>query len=382
VCSKIAKWLKSEFIGVVFPILPIHHFAQFSCRINKKHGSESRPEQKGERGVTRATKGNNAGARPNGFALIVVTWIIALLMIIALSFSSLAKTGTRGAMVFKESIEKRYLAEAGIQRAVVELYYRKTIKDPKAVLEFEDAVKIDGRPYTFGLGNGGNGQYTFRITDESGKININNLTDASAVVFNNLLRNAGSSEDEANTIVDSILDWKDADDLHRLHGAENDYYLSLPNPYKPRNAKFEALEELMLVKGMTSDILFGNDKRQGIIRFLTVHSTSSTININFAPREVLMAIPNMPAALAEAVLSQRGQEAGKESGEMSMIIGDAFKEMSAYAGVAPESNTFTVEAIGHKGGEKKGFTITAVITLSSNNKYKYLYYKCPSGNGQ
>lgn len=303
-------------------------------------------------------------------------------MIVALSFSSLAKTEMQGTLAFKEAMEKRYLAEAGVQRAITELYYRKTIRDPKITLELEDTVRIDGTPYTYGLGTGGNSQYTFRITDESGKININSLTDASAVVLNNLLRNAGSPEDEANTIVDSILDWKDADDLHRLHGAENDYYMSLQNPYKPRNAKFETLEELMLVKGMTADVLFGNDKRQGVIRFLTVNSTSSTINISFAPREVLMAIPNMTAALADAVLAQRGQEPGKDSNAMSAIIGDAFKEMSAYAGVAPESNTFTVEAIGHRGGKKKGFTITTIITLESNNKYKYLYYKSPSGNGQ
>jgi hypothetical protein len=32
--NKIAKWENSEMVGVVFPVSPIHHFAQFSCRIN------------------------------------------------------------------------------------------------------------------------------------------------------------------------------------------------------------------------------------------------------------------------------------------------------------------------------------------------------------
>lgn len=312
----------------------------------------------------------------------VVMWIIALLTVIALSFSSLAKTETQGTLAFKESIEKKYLAEAGVQRALAELYYRKTTRDPQTVLEIKDTVSIDGTPHTYEAGNGLSGRYTVRITDESGKININTLTDSSGIILNNLLRNAGSTEEEANTIVDSVLDWKDADDLHRLKGAENDYYMSLPNSYKPRNAKFEALEELMLVRGMSADILFGSDKRPGIIRFLTIHSTASTVNLRFAPREVLMAIPHMTAALAEVILAQRGQDSGKSSSEVVVTLGDAFKDMGPYAGFGPESNTFTIEAIGHKGEKKKGAAITATIVLDGSNKYKYLYYKYPSGNGQ
>ena len=50
------------------------------------------------------------------------------------------------------------------------------------------------------------------------------LTDANGIILNNLLVNLGIPGEDANTIVDSILDWKDADDLHRLHGAEDTYY--------------------------------------------------------------------------------------------------------------------------------------------------------------
>ncbi len=48
--------------------------------------------------------------------------------------------------------------------------------------------------------------------------------------------------------------------------------MSLPNPYKAKNANFDTLEELLLVKGMTSEILYGNKEKKGIIDLLTIYS--------------------------------------------------------------------------------------------------------------
>jgi general secretion pathway protein K len=113
-----------------------------------------------------------------------------------------------------------------------------------------------------------NGYYTIGITNEAGKVDINTTSE---LILRNLLLNLGLDLDKADIIVDSVMDWKDPDDLHRLHGAEDDYYISLPNPYKTKNANFETLEELLLVKGMTPEILLDEGKK-GIIDFLTVNS--------------------------------------------------------------------------------------------------------------
>ena len=79
----------------------------------------------------------------------------------------------------------------------------------------------------------------------------------------------------ADIIVDSILDWIDTDDLHRLNGAESDYYQSLPNPYKAKNGRLDTLEELLLIKGMSPDILFGTKEQKGLIHFVTIYSTTT-----------------------------------------------------------------------------------------------------------
>ena len=315
----------------------------------------------------------------HGFALMAVVWTITLLSVVALSFAVMAKMDTYATMGFKESMEQKYLAEAGIQRAIVELAYGRMSKMRNAA-GATAMIRTDGTAYTRELGTG---SYTFRVTDESGKIDINALTDKTGILLNNLLRKFGSSEEEADTIVDSILDWKDADDVRRLHGAENNYYMSLPMPYRARNAGFETPEELILVKGMARDVLYGNENRTGIIHFITVHSGAAAVNMSTAPKEVLMAIPRMTEGLADTIYGRRETGAMANQQDLAAAIGDGYEEMLNYAGPGGGSNTLTIESVGHKPGKRTGFGVKAVIMLDANGGFRYLYYKCPStGNLQ
>jgi hypothetical protein len=60
-------------------------------------------------------------------------------------------------------------------------------------------------------------------------------------------------------IVDAILDWRDADSTQGANGAESAYYNGLTPPYNCKNQPFETLEELLYVRGITPEILFGED---------------------------------------------------------------------------------------------------------------------------
>lgn len=72
----------------------------------------------------------------------------------------------------------------------------------------------------------------------------------------------GMTED----VADAILDWMDADDEPREYGAERDYYASLSTPYAPRNGPLQTVEELLLVRGVTPQMLFGLDtNRNGLV---------------------------------------------------------------------------------------------------------------------
>ncbi len=310
-----------------------------------------------------------------GIALLIVLWVMMIIMATVLSFSMMTRAETQGTMAFKEGMEKKFLAEAGIERGLMEIIYR-MVNLNQTVLLAGEPWRLDGTAHIVDTEKSG---YIVRITDDAGKISLNGLTDASAVILKNLLTNQGVTPEDADIIVDSILDWKDADELHRLHGAESDYYMTIRNPYKARNADFETLEELILVRRITPEILYGGDKTKGIINFLTVHVKSGQININAAPKEVLAALPGMNAAMADRIIEIRASSEIRGPEDVKDILGDSYSLAAPYISFATAgaSQVYSVEATGYKEDQKKGYSILAKIQIEGPHKYRYVYYRSP-----
>ncbi len=143
--------------------------------------------------------------------------------------------------------------------------------------------------------------FRFGVVDEAGKINVNALLALDGgkgdVAHTILMALPNMTDDVAN----SILDWLDPDDTPRTDGAEDDYYSSLPTPYHCKNGPLDSLEELLLVKGVTPQMLYGNDRnRNGVLdpdeddgggqvdlgwsAFLTVYSHEPNTDVNGAAR--------------------------------------------------------------------------------------------------
>ena len=308
-----------------------------------------------------------------GIALMVVLWILTILLVIVFSFSYLTRTETFSSRAFKEGWENKFLAEAGVERAIMELFYRK--QNPLALEEEGlNPWRTDGTEY---IGYLGRGSYRVMLTDESGKIDLNQ---APEVILRNLLAQmnflAEDRERAIDTLVDSILDWKDADDLHRLNGAENDYYQSLPNPYKARNGNFETVEELLLVKGMTPEILYGRDRKFGLIDLVTVQGRTGKININAAAPAVLLALPGMTREMVEGIVAYRTEREIKNIQEITGLLGDAFAQVSPHISVSG-SAVYTIESIGYQRSNTNGYGIRAKVQLEGDKRYRYLYYKNP-----
>lgn len=92
--------------------------------------------------------------------------------------------------------------------------------------------------------------YGYGIVDEASKLNINTAT------IDMLMLLPGMTPELAA----SIVDWRDEDSIvSEGGGAESETYLLLPDPYYCKNAPFETLDELRLVKGATPEILYGVD---------------------------------------------------------------------------------------------------------------------------
>lgn len=107
--------------------------------------------------------------------------------------------------------------------------------------------------------------FRYGVGDECGKINLNALLsiDKTGKTAHAMLMALPKMTEE---IADCILDWIDADDRPRTMGAEDDFYAGLQPPYHCKNGPLNSLEELLLVRGVTPELLFGNDtNRNGVL---------------------------------------------------------------------------------------------------------------------
>ncbi len=95
------------------------------------------------------------------------------------------------------------------------------------------------------------------------------------------------SKDDAREIIDSLVDWLDADSKESDKGAENSYYRGLTVPYSCKNGPVNYPEELLFVKGITARLFFGDEEKEGLQDYITVYKDEKTININTAPVQLL-----------------------------------------------------------------------------------------------
>lgn len=106
------------------------------------------------------------------------------------------------------------------------------------------------------------------------------------------------SPDEAAAILEAIVDWTDnIEGTSGAGGAENDYYLSLPDPYQAANAPFRSIEELQMVRGVTPAIM------KALRPLLTALEPNERMNINTIP-EILYRCMNVSTDLTPLNQSQ------------------------------------------------------------------------------
>lgn len=225
-----------------------------------------------------------ASQSQRGIALIVVLWILVLLTIVVGTYAVLARTESLQSRFLFDTTRARYAAEAGIHRAAFEMRNG----------DIETRWVPDGRPYTIDFGAA---EVEIRVTDESGKIDINS---ANAELLSNLFISRGMDETEAWHLADAIEDWRDEDDLPRLYGAELAEYESAGYPYGPANEQFGSVDELQQVIGMTWDLY------RELEPMLTVHS-NGRINPAFASADVLATNPDITPEDAAAFVEERQQ---------------------------------------------------------------------------
>lgn len=89
----------------------------------------------------------------------------------------------------------------------------------------------------------------FGLSDEAGKLNLNAAHTTNFTGFPRLTVQH----------IAALRDFLDFDDTVRPDGAEQEYYSALPQPYAVRNLPLDTLEEILLIRGFTPALLYGED---------------------------------------------------------------------------------------------------------------------------
>ncbi|MBI5591148.1 MAG: general secretion pathway protein GspK [Deltaproteobacteria bacterium] len=96
-----------------------------------------------------------------------------------------------------------------------------------------------------------------RVDKESQRINLNTAPDGE-IKQKTALMMGDNFQREADAVSDCILDWRDTDDLTRMHGAEEKDYKARGLNYRPANGPFNVMSELLLVMGVTPELFWGD----------------------------------------------------------------------------------------------------------------------------
>jgi general secretion pathway protein K len=232
------------------------------------------------------------GVRPQrGIALVLVLWVLLLLTIITGSFSLMARMDRLEANTLLSGTQARFSAEAAINLAVLAL------RDPQD----ETRMLADGRIYQQEIDG-----ILIEVSaiDERGKLDINATEELGLA---NLFTGHGMDLTDAEFLAAAVLDWRDADELERVNGAEQDAYYAAGLAVGPANRAFMMTEELLQVIGMPYELY--RKLEPGI----TVFSRSGEPDPAFAPVEALMALPDITYEEAVNFVQERNSQQPGES---------------------------------------------------------------------
>lgn len=236
----------------------------------------------------------------DGFVLVTVVWLVAILTVIAIGFSYRAMLERRAAWYTIDQAQARTMARSAANRAVLELQNKQTLDKFAAIVT---RYTVDNEPHTgldqhwalsvnlFDEANYFNG---IDPADNEGDVCTYTITDcASLIPINDINEEFFESFDELDfKIIGEILGRRESQDGDR----------------QPR--RFASVDEVLSLEtaGMIDCELWdGYEGSPGLRDLFTVWSIPEEppININTAPGRVLQRIPDVDEATVEAVIGFR-----------------------------------------------------------------------------
>jgi len=233
-----------------------------------------------------------------------------------------------------EAIKKRYDEKSALERGYYE--YLKYVRNQTLLFQREEIETLTGKAvklwyprYKPCLLEKDSDLMAIQIRFTDSYFNVNTL---SAVLWDRILQLCGLEDQEQRTSVrDALLDWIDTDNLHHLQGAETEYYLKQKPEYYCKNNKIQVLDELLLVRGVTPDLYYGNDDHPGLVDFLSVYGAEDKVDINSASPAVFQLIEGLEDGERTEIFAFRQETPFRQLNEVSKFIApDTYTQMQRY----------------------------------------------------
>lgn len=305
----------------------------------------------------------------SGFALVLTLVVTTLMVAVVVEMIHQVYVDVSLSRGFRDGQQASILAESGVtggakllQMAISNRAYT-SLSD-----KWAEPIKLDDEV----------GEITITISEESGKINLNDLVYANGQYQDftlAALKRIGRRLQMPEDLWGALADWIDSDEQPRSGGVESPYYRSLKQGYDSHNGKLTTLTELSLVKGFTPEFL------NKLGPFVTIWSDqagapSSKININTAPKEVIAALDdNIDDRMADRILERRQLTPFKSTGELSQVTGldtEVIGRLSGSSWISVKGSLFKIKS--HAKVKDVGRTVEAVVRLG-NGLPEYLYWQ-------
>jgi general secretion pathway protein K len=304
-----------------------------------------------------------------GVALLIVLWIFIFLFVVAFDFSAGVREEATAAHRYSDDNQGYYLALAGFEQGLYDFLNQSQSRELQPSNKPKDIFDAGWREETLG-----GGTYRLRLVDESGKINLNRADEnALRRIFSNL----GVEELLREVLIDSIMDWRDQDDLHRTNGAENDYYQSLVPAYTAKNGPFDSIEDLLWVKGVTANLYYGyagsgtSDRgapRSGLREMFSVDSPIDRVNLRTAAAPVIHVLLGIPLEKCQAFVEERTKLGDKTLADLLPLLGVGSGDAALQMFIFTNPSVVTVEAEGYPSGSRQPRRLKGVIRAAGGNR--------------
>jgi hypothetical protein len=176
--------------------------------------------------------------------------------------------------------------------------------------------------------------YETRITGEAGRLNLNWIVagiltgqETRRELLRKFLEIKGIDLNEREQMIDCLVDWIDPDNLVQLNGAEDEA------GYKAANKPLGNLEELKRVRGW-EEFTSRADWEADLTLYTPVEAAGA-IDVRWASRDVLLALPGMTEGLADRFIAFRGGPDEIEGNEDDPVLATP-QDVQIALGLLPE----------------------------------------------